>query len=158
MTRYALPGLLAGVLMTASPTYGQVIHQVHVGGPDICEAMGFKPGCHANFSLVALEFYDGRVAGAWTDRGEAASGFHASIDCISVNGNEAWVGGVITQGRIDEADVSGLRVITRVRDNGTSRNDPPDEISFSVFDELASCRDQPPIPLYPMPRGQVMIR
>lgn len=149
---------LAGVLTLASPAFGQVLHQVHVGGPDICEAMGYRPGCHANFSLVALEFADGRVAGELTDRGFAGSGFHAFIDCLSINGNEAWVGGVITRGSIGDADVEGLRIVTRVRDNGTSRNEPPDEISFSVIDGPVSCLEQPPYPLYSVPQGQVMIR
>ena len=47
-------------------------------------------------------------------------------------------------------------VITRVRDNGTSQNDPPDEISFSWIGDSRSCVEQPgDLPLFALPQGQV---
>ena len=77
---------------------------------------------------------------------------------ISVAGNEAWVSGVITKGSIPGADLAGLPVITRVRDNGTSQNDPPDEISFSFIGDPRSCVEQPAdLPLFGIPQGQVVV-
>lgn len=84
------------------------------------------------------------------------------IDCIAVADNEAWVSGVITTGTAptmdgDEVDLAGLPVITRVKDNGTSANDTPDQISFSFIGEPSSCMDMPDLPLFDMPQGQVVV-
>ena len=56
MSKQGLLSVLVVVLAAAAPADAQVIHRVHVGGPDICAALGLPPGCDANFSLVALEF------------------------------------------------------------------------------------------------------
>ena len=104
---------------------GPVVHHVSVGTPDACVALGFEhPGCDANFSLVANQDADGDVSGQYSDRFANGDGFHAVVDCLVVIGNDAWISGVITQGRIDGIDLAGLDVLARVRDNGTSQNDP----------------------------------
>ena len=160
MSTKGLLSALVVVLAAAVPANAQVIHRVHVGGPDICDAVGQKPGCDANFSLVALEFANGKVAGQYTDRfGDltGSGGFHARIDCISVAGNDAWVSGVITKGKLGGVDLAGQPVITRVRDNGTSNNDPPDQISFSFIGNSTSCLSQPNLPLFAVPQGQVVV-
>jgi hypothetical protein len=40
-------------------------------------------------------------------------GFHATIDCLEIEGNEAWVSGVITTGIFNDGsevfDLNGLR-------------------------------------------------
>lgn len=33
----------------------QVLHSANAGSPDICSAVGDKPGCDANFSLTAIQ-------------------------------------------------------------------------------------------------------
>jgi hypothetical protein len=155
---------LAVVLVAAAPAYAQVIHQVHVGGPDVCAAFDLPSGCDKNFSVVGLEFANGRMAGQYTDRwggftaGVAGNGFHAAIDCVLVDGNQAWVSGVITKGKFGDVDLAGLPVVTRVRDNGASQNDPPDEISFSWIDIGLTCMDRPDLPLYAFPQGQVAVK
>ena len=53
--------------------------------------------------------------------------------CLNVVDNGAMVGGVITHGTFFGVDVSGQRAITAVIDNGTSANDPADQISYSIF-------------------------
>jgi hypothetical protein len=134
---------------------------VHVGGPDLCEGIDLDPGCNANFSLEVIEFADGSVSGQYSDRiGHGLDGFHAVIDCLSVDGNDAWVSGVITQGNIGDFDLAGLDVATRVRDNGVSANDPADQISLSWIGLSAfSCTDQPlGAPLFDMPQGQVIVK
>jgi hypothetical protein len=139
---------------------GPIEHYVSVGSPDACIAFGFEhPGCDANFSLVANQYADGSVSGEYSDRFANGDGFHADVDCLVVSGNDAWISGVITQGRVDGIDLAGLEVLTRVRDNGTSANDPPDQISFSFIDvELPDCTEQPDLPLLDAPQGQVTIR
>jgi len=118
-----------------------VIHRVSVGGADICEAFGNHTGCDANFSLVAIQKEDGSVSGQWRDSfGHGNGGFHATVTCLSVNGNEAWVSGVITSGNLLDFDLTGLPVITRVLDNGNSG----DKIGFSDIGNTTSCLDEPP--------------
>ena len=170
---FAFALTLALMLVTAaSAVQGPIVHRVSVGGPD-----SFGPGGDANFSLSAREYADGSVSGQYTDRFAQAiggGGFHAVIDCLSISddGNEAWVGGVITKGTFpdfpepgDVFDLTGVRVVTRVRDNGTSAKDPPDQISLSVFfidGDPTPCTDQPTespfFDLFDVPQGQVKVR
>lgn len=139
---------------------GPVVHHVTAGTPDACIAFGLEhPGCDANFSLVANQYADGSVSGQYSDRFANGDGFHAVVDCLVVIGNDAWISGVITQGRFDGFDLAGLEVVTRVRDNGTSQNDPADQISFSFIDtEVPDCTEQPDLLLFDAPQGQVMVR
>ena len=134
---------------------GPVTHRVSVGSPD---SEFFPPGSDANFSLVAIEYADGSVLGHWQDtffgRGIPAGPLHIAIDCLHVDGNEAWVSGVITT----PAAPSGIPVITRVADNGKSRNDPLDQISFSRLFDGTPCTDAPPLPLFDLNGGQVTVR
>jgi hypothetical protein len=154
----AVSAVLIGV--TIAWAAGPVQHHVSVGSPDACIAFGFEhPGCDGNFSLVANQYADGSVSGQYSDRFANGNGFHADVDCLVVSGNDAWISGVITQGRFDGIDLAGLEVLTRVRDNGTSANDPPDQISFSFIDTvLPDCTEQPDLPLLDTPQGQVTIR
>jgi hypothetical protein len=155
--------LVLGLMLTtmASAT-GPVVHRVSAGGPDVCVAFGDRPGCDGNYSLVATQYADGSVSGQYTDRFARGDGFHAVIDCLVVVGNDAWVSGVITQGRFTDPDtgevfdLTGLFVSTRIQDNGTSGH--PDQISFSdiEFDPLP-CTDQLDFPLFDT-RGQVVVR
>ena len=129
-----------------------VIHRVSVGSHDFS-----APGDNANFSLIAIQHLDGTVSGEFTDQyGHGDGGLHVGVDCLTVQGNRAWVGGVVTQ---DTATTHiGTRAITEVEDNGTSSNSPPDRISFS-FDGLSTfvqCQEFQ-LPLFPLAGGQVKI-
>lgn len=161
-TTSALTVLVASILVGATMAWanGPVVHHVTAGSPDACIAFGFEhPGCDANFSLVANQYADGSVSGQYSDRFANGNGFHAVVDCLVVSGNDAWISGVITQGRIDGIDLAGLEVLTRVRDNGTSENDPADQISFSFIDiAVPDCIEQPDLPLFDTPQGQVLVR
>ena len=137
-----------------------VIHRVSVGGADVCEALGDPTGCDANFSLVAIEKEDGRISGQWQDTfSGGGEGIHVAIDCMNINVNENWaiVGGIITHGTS-----SGQRAVTMVVDNGTSANDPPDQISFSFFPFDGDCSDLTPDDfegfLLDLTHGQVKVR
>ena len=131
-----------------------IVHRVSVGGPDACTGLGGKPGCDANFSILAIQFADGTVRGQYIDRFAQGGGFHAVVDCLNVVGNDAWISGVVTQPK----EFAGVPVITRVRDNGTSANDPPDQISFSFAFDPRSCSTAPQdLPLFDAPEGQVKV-
>jgi hypothetical protein len=159
MTRKRLAGIVAILTMTflipatmSSAGGGPILHRVSVGGPDNCAGIGGPPGCDANFSLVAVEYADGSAAGRFIDRSGSSNGWVAVIDCLVVDGTDAWVSGVITHGtNVD------LPVIARVRDNGTSALDPPDQISFSLVGDSTSCTAKPDLPLFDMPQGQVIV-
>ena len=78
---------------------------------------------------------------------------------INVDENWAIVGGVITHGTVGGVDVSGLRAITAVVDNGTSANDPADQLSFSIF-PANDCNTYTiaDFPLFDLAHGQVKVR
>jgi hypothetical protein len=146
-------GLSVLVLSAAARADG-VVHSASVGGHDQ------DPAGHtdANFSLVAIEHGDGTVSGQWTDQfGQGQGGIHVQVNCLFVQGNEAWVSGIISSGNVGGVDVSGLPCITRVQDNGKSANDPPDAISFSFIGVATPCTAAPNLPLFPMTDGQVTV-
>jgi hypothetical protein len=131
-----------------------VVHRATVGGHD-ADLFGTTD---ANFSLVAIEHGNGEVTGQWTDQfGQGEGGIHVAVNCLRVIGNNAWVSGIITSGSFDGVDFTGLPAITRVADFGTSKNDPPDAISFSFIGNATPCTAAPPLPLLPMTDGQVKV-
>lgn len=75
-----------------------------------------------------------------------------------VVGNEAWVSGIVTSGNIFGFDLTGFPVGTRVRDNGTSAKDPPDEISFSFLGDPTPCTAAPNYPFLTKTKGQVKVQ
>jgi len=154
--------------LSVQASQGPILHRVSVGGPDICLSLGYAhPGCDGNFSLIAMQRADGSVTGQMTDQYGPADGLHATIDCLLVQeipdripvALEAWVGGVVTRPEYQ----AGHRIIARMRDNGTSANDPrPDALSRGVVDPeeegaSSNCQDMPAIGFGRMPQGQVTI-
>ena len=130
--------------MAATPAFGAgngVMHHVSAGSNDACEAFGLEPGCDGNFSLTATQKADGSVKGQWQDSFGPNGGVHVSIDCLNVQDNWAIIGGVITKGSGAAEGSEGQRALTAVVDNGKSKNDPVDQISFSIFPTGASCTD-----------------
>jgi hypothetical protein len=77
------------------------------------------------------------------------------VDCLYVQGNKAWVSGVITKGWN-----AGFRVLTEVTDNGTSAKDPPDTISYSYapYAVTVNCQTfHPNLLQVAVPKGQVKV-
>ena len=142
---------------------GPVIHHASLGGADICEALGLPTGCDANFSLVANMKADGSVTGQWQDTFVGGGeGIHVAIDCMKIVDNWAIVGGEITHGTLGGVDITGWYAITAVVDNGTSVNDPPDQLSLSFFDPEYNCEFLQTLtinnfPLYDLGHGQVKV-
>lgn len=169
----ALAGVLVLALASVVGAAGPIVHTVQVGGPDACEAWGLAPGCDANLSLRAFEYADGTVSGHYSDQfGHGFGGFQADVTCLEVDGNSAWIGAVITHGffRIREEDIywdmTGEEIFIYVVDNGVSANDPPDQITYSLFgtgfvDCHQAATEAPGMEwfeLFDMPRGQVNVR
>jgi hypothetical protein len=145
-----LAAMVGALLLSAAPAAfaGGVTHTVSAGGPDICQGLGLKPGCDANYSLSAVQYADGSVTGTFTDRSGRFGGGHGVIDCLSVVGNDAWASGVGTHGPYS----------IRLRDSGTSANQPPDQISFGhIGDGFIPCTAHPDYELFDFPDGQVTV-
>jgi hypothetical protein len=146
--------LVASTVLARSPA---VVHHVSAGGPDACAALGSKPGCDGNFSLVASQYADGSATGQYTDRFANGNGIKGVVDCVRVVGNEAWISGWITSGRAGDFDLAGLPFTTLVRDNGTSATQPPDQISPSHTGDETPCTEMVPWDLLDAPQGQVVV-
>jgi len=161
--------ILLIALLAAIPVFaGGPLHRVQVGGPDGFEFFAefcdrdLRAGCEANFSLTATMHADGSVTGQYADQsGQGNGGFHATIDCLYVEGNQAWVSGVLTHETIsDDSRYVGWPVSTTVTDNGGSANDPPDQISWSNIGDpfYNHCSEAVPDEMFDVPQGQVQVR
>ncbi|HYT64046.1 MAG TPA: hypothetical protein VEL50_09090 [Gemmatimonadales bacterium] len=146
-----------GSITASTQSAGGVVHRVSVGGADV----DFAAHTDANFSLLALEKADGSIAGEWSDQfGQGQGGIHVDVNCLVVQGNQAWISGIVRSGSTGQGgvDLSGLPASTRVADLGSSASDPADAISFSFLGALAvPCAAQPNYPLFAMTNGQVMV-
>ncbi len=147
---------LGGISASSTTSNSGVLHRVSVGGSD----QDVTLNTDANFSLVALEKGDGSVSGEWTDQfGQGQGGVHVDVNCLVVQGNQAWIGGIIRSGGtgVGGVDLSGLPALTRVADLGASANDPADAISFTFIGRAVQCTAQPNLPLLAMTGGQVTV-
>ena len=158
-----LVALVAGALLSlSSAAFAEgVTHRVSVGSADSLP----PPGFDANFSLSAIQRADGTVTGEWEDtfQGRPAPAFvvHVDINCLEVVGNDAWVSGPLKVLPPDLAFLIGLTAITRVRDNGTSANDPADQVSFTFLASdvgVDDCHDMPDLPLFDLINGEVKVQ
>jgi hypothetical protein len=147
--------MLASSVVANGPT---VDHRVSAGGPDACTALGAHPGCDGNYSLVATQYADGTASGQYADRFSRGGGIIGVVDCVRVVGNQAWVSGWITSGGIGDDDFTGLPFTTLVVDNGTSADQPPDQISSSHTGDPTPCSEMVPWDnLFDIPQGQVTV-
>ena len=145
---------LASAVLAAGPS---VAHRVSAGGPDACVAFGDRPGCDGNYALVATQYADGSASGQYRDRFARGGGIIGVVDCVRVVGNQAWVSGWIRSGRAGDEDLAGLPFTTLVVDNGTSANQPPDQIATSHTGDETPCTEMAPWDLLDMPQGQVVV-
>jgi hypothetical protein len=154
-------GLMLATVAVAAK--GPITHSVSLGGPDFCRSLDLSPGCDGNFSLTAIQYADGSVSGEYIDRFGKFGGLTAVIDCLYVDGYDAWVSGVVTSGffrdpdTAERFDATGLPIATRLYD-GTPVGEP-DQASFTWLDDGAfPCTDHPDVPLFELTEGQVIVR
>jgi hypothetical protein len=106
------------------------------------------------FSFTAIQGADGTTSGQYQYNFRAA-GFsvHGPVTCLSIRGNEAWIGGTV--GRITSPDpedqsLVGVDMWWRLQDNGEGAGGAPDRTTGVGFAFVGStitaeswCRDQP---------------
>lgn len=132
---------------------------VTLGGADI-EVLPEGPPTYrgTNLSLIARLGCDGAVTGQFQDTLQDGIGVHAQVTCLEIDGDDAWISGVVT--KVTPAtlgDFAGTPISIRVRDNGTSANDPPDQASFFFWNSEDLCTDKPDYELFKLIAGQVQI-
>lgn len=126
-------------VVTQASAVGTPEHRVTIGGPDVCTGFGARPGCDANFSLLAIQRGDGSVSGQWVDRFSqnfGGGGLFMEVDCVEVDGNRAWIGGHSSQ---------GFQGIVYAEDRGTSFALELDDKFLMIYDDWGSttCHDRP---------------
>ena len=133
------------------------VHFVSVGSPD---GVIVTPGGDGNYSLVATVDANGKVSGEWEDAFTRNPGLHMKVTCLTVVGNTAWIGGVITQAS-DNALI-GLPTITKVVDN--TKDGSGDTISFTFIcgppcTAPVPCSDMPGFLVqFPINAGNVTVK
>lgn len=113
--------LVVGTASAASP-----IHQVSGGGTLMLEELGTSE----SFGFVAQVDGDGVVSGQGTIRISGAGAFHFEVNCLSVEGNTAWLGGVITRSADPDTAPTGLEFTWQLQDNGQGADAAPDLQSY----------------------------
>ena len=135
---------------------------VTVGSADVDwpPGEGSPPNNDKNLSLIARLGCDGAVTGKLTDAWVSPNNvvLHATLDCLVIEGNDAWMSGFITKATPSTiGDFAGTPVSIRVRDNGTTANDPPDQASFVfLFEDAIDCSEKTDYELFDL-HGQVQI-
>lgn len=137
-----------------------ILHHASFGGNDYCGALGLPNGCDKSFSISANMMADGSVTGQWEDGfGDNLGRIHVKIDCMTIDGNYASVGGYVTKGSFDGIDLVGTYAVTAMVDNGNSSKDEPDLITFSYTevpqDYCAYPREA--FELFTLRNGQVVV-
>jgi hypothetical protein len=124
----ALPVLAFVIISAFSAREGNP--SVHGGGT------AMELGEKSTFAFNAVQEDDGSVNGhlVYHVRGGDVS-FELDIDCMTINGNRATLGGKVTSvsGNAPGFLVLGARAAFTVEDNGQGRNAAPDRFSDVLF-------------------------
>lgn len=156
--------LMFGVSIEAAAA--GVLHTVHAGGSDVCDALGKKPGCDANLSLTAILYDDGSATGQLTDRysvENGGGGVQGQINCVAVEAygswTLAWVSGVVKGG--SAGDIGQPFLMGLIDTNGLGLGSF-DVVSFPLIGIDQPCTDESAFVfadsfINPVWRGQVTI-
>lgn len=115
--------------------------------------------CAQRWTMNAVSADDGSAVGQFELFSEEGGGIrvHGSITCLSVDGNEAQLGGVITQS--DIPDLIGLKVTWLVVDNGEGQGSPDQTTDlFGNRDCESDLKSLPRFELFDVIRGDIQVR
>jgi hypothetical protein len=109
------------------------------------------------FAFVARNHADGTTSGEYQVDNQSAAGSRerGTVTCLSVEGNQAWIGGVITHSTIPGRE--GTARVFRVVDRGDG--EPPDQASVLIVgDATVTCHTRPLIPVEDLEEGRIQVR
>jgi hypothetical protein len=131
------------------------------------EFVNTTSGNHIRYSFHAIRHPDGTVTGEFEEHVESATGefvrkTHGIEICLTVVGNLARVGGIITDSTGATAPPPGTEVYSTAVDNGEGDDDPPDLASpggsLGAGSALRHCTTGLSRPLFPITAGNIQIR
>jgi len=125
-----------------------------------------EDGYWRTFSFSARRYADGTVDGQWQritreDGNATDSKSHGNVTCLSIVGDQAWIGGYATSG---VNSIPPNRVAWRVVDNGQGSSASPDQISAQYWLGGGSlpawyCATMPEAPdLHEIEAGNILIK
>ncbi len=104
------------------------VHMLTGGGKTDLSAFELPPETYAFSAMVDAA---GSVRGqAEMKLSDPLVNLHAQITCLAVEGNSAWVGGVVTHSSDPSLVAEGTPFWTQVQDNGAGHASAPDRIGF----------------------------
>lgn len=116
-------------------------------------------GYFQNFSFHARENEDGSITGSieFKCRIPSSGRVHGTIDCMTIDGNQATITGFATHSDI-EGYPPGSLFWFRVVDNGEGNGDPPDQFS-DVYGvpEGYPCTVSLPVEMFDIENGNVQV-
>jgi hypothetical protein len=109
------------------------------------------------FAFTAKTRADGTTQGQYQVNNRS-TGFkeHGTVSCLVVDGNEAWVGGIITNSNVPGSE--GFRRVWRVVDRGEGSDDPPDQMSPALPVLADACDERMPLALQDIEGGNIQVR
>jgi hypothetical protein len=111
------------------------------------------------FAFTAKNRADGSTQGQYQvdNRDVSGSREHGTVTCLEVDGNQAWIGGVITHSSIPGRE--GTPRIFRVVDRGEGSGAPPDQASLLLVAAAGeTCHGRPLLPLEDLEGGNIQVR
>lgn len=110
------------------------------------------------FAFFARTNADGTTTGSYQIDNQSVSGSreHGTVTCLAVDGDLAWIGGVITHSSIEGRE--GTPRLFRVVERG--HGDPPDQASLLIVTAEANvtCQTRPLIPVEDLEEGKILVR
>ena len=152
--------LLAATSGFAAPGDDPAESQIVTGHVDIASQVG-DVLIVDTYSFGAIS-HDGRVKGQFELRARFLNVLiraHGFVECVSVTGNRARIGGKVTQSNFPEGLPEGTELTWSVTDNGEGAKDPADTASMLLGNDAAAyCAAGLPYPEFPLRRGNVQVR
>lgn len=127
--------------------------------PPVMRASGV--GTFASGGALNTVGFSARIDTGGAVRGEAqfqlrgqGLRLHVVVDCLSVLGNEAWIGGIVLTS--SDPTLVGTHVTWRVQDHREG-DGAVDQLSLPVPGAASDCVPQPELPLLPLAEGDIQV-
>jgi hypothetical protein len=152
--------VLTGILVVPAMAAAPRLHKVTGGGGVLMGADGDEAFRNLGFTAQQIDESGGAKGEfvCWARNIDPELRLKADILYLAVDGNTAWLGGVITQSNADWLPVGGGMCV-KVVDNGQgSKATGPDRISYiMIFVDPADALLMPDIPLLDFVRGNIQV-